>query len=787
MSFIITPTPTYVSTEEEALKWANYYSDVGRCGYDTETTGLDLIRDKVLFFSFADETTRICAPIRLLRMFKDVLANPGVEMRMTNANFDRHMSANHQVHIDGFIYDTIPMDFLIDENRQGRHGLKQCSLDYLGLQMASFSTVFGSKKNPTAKEGIEYVKKILDALETNDETKALAILAQLGRLEGMDDDFIEAYVKCSKSLDSWLSDDKDEKGYTTKTLLRYARSTGFATKTTGKAGYVVDICDFIGIPMEGISKEHREELLWVYSDEEVTKDFNLMLVEGMEAYMVGETDEDALQVIQDMICDYASLDAWVSYNLVPVMLDRLEDIQTGVNVDSGGCTNLREMYEKEYEPLIHTSFNMERRGVKVDLTRCKSVHSEIMADLGDVERSIVNITGKILNLNSHDQVRSILYENRNGKWYDKLGRPARKFSGTGDSKLPSTKGDVLEELALAGMPVAKLLVEYKKFKKIEGFVRMFPEKADGWGRLHTSFNVVGARTGRWASRGPNMQNIPSKGKLGKLVRGLFIPEEGNAIIVADYGQLEMRILAHLSGDENMCEAINAGRDLHSATAYLTGAGEYDAVYGAKVKADEGGTLTEEETMLVTLRGYMKTIGFGLNYGMGAVMLAKRLGLAVVRGKNGRESSPEAEDLIEQYFDAYPRIREFMDATKEDANDNRYVQTVTGRFRRLPEVTSQERWVRMKALRQAGNSVIQGSAADIINKATVDIEYNERLKELDVVLLLQIHDELVLECPDIPEVIEEAKVIIQRAMEDAIILDVPMEAVPGSGYSWGEAK
>lgn len=781
MKFVETPEPIYVETKEEAQAWKEVFSAEPAIGFDTETTGLDIIRDRVKYFSIATEEHRICVPVRLLHEFKDVLEDENIEKRMTNCKYDMHMAANHGVIVRGKISDTIVMDFLLDENRQGRHGLKETAKDYLGLRMASFATVFGNLKGGK-NQAVQMLVKMHDCLEASNYDLAVQILAELGKIHSASEEVLDGINKLTASVSKGYS-------YTVKSLLAIGRKAGMCSKTTGRRGFAVDVAKYMDIIDKDaeVSSDERENLLWVMDEEAVNIDMHEKLLEELTASI--DMPEDPLGTIKLVVADYASLDAWASFMLVDVMRDLLAIEETS---DEGSMYSLADYYDEWYDDLLMAAWEMERKGFKVNVDKCIEVETDIIAQLTECERAISKKTGKVMNLNSSAQLKEYFYTNTSNGFKDIFGNPVIFWSkgGTGGKKSPSTGVSALEYFAEKGDEVATLILEYRKLKKIQEFVHKFPIDADEEGRIHSSLNIVGARTGRWASRNPNMQNIPSKGELGSLVRSLFIPEKGNTLIVADYGQLEMRIMAHYANEEAMIDAIANDKDLHSMTAALAGGYDYEAVVSAKRKKDAGESLTKEEKALCNVRRNMKAVGFGLNYGIGAVKLGRQLGLNVdekmQRGRI-REKCPEGEQLIKDYFGVYPRIQQYIEDTKQYAMDNMYVQTISGRFRRLPEVNSSQFWIRAKAQRQAANTVIQGSAIDIMNAAVLNIYRNEDFHSLGASILLQVHDELIIECSADPSVVSEVKAIVQEAMENAWKLKVPLEATPGDGPTWEHAK
>ena len=777
MKFIETPEPIYVENKIDARSWKEVFATESSIGFDTETTGLNIINDRVKFFSIANKNHRICAPVRLLPVFKDILENNSIEKRMTNCKYDMHMAMNHGVQIQGRIADTICLDFLIDENRHGRHGLKETSKDYLGLRMASFGTVFGNLKGGK-NQAVLMLCKMHDCIESKDLQLATQILAELGKIPNASAEVLDGITRITASIAKGYT-------YTVKTLLAIGRKAGICTKTTGRRGFVVDVCSYLGFDID--DDFSRDENAWVMTSDAIKDDMHDMLLRDLTS-MVPHA-EDPIEMLKLIVADYASLDAWASYSLVDIMEDELSQIEM---FDTGDMYNLLDFYNDTFVDLIYSSWDMERTGFKVDVKECHRVESEILKDISTIEMQVAKEMGRVINLNSSAQLKEYFYAQNAQGWHDIYGNPVKFWSkgGTGGKKSPSTGIEALNYFADKGQPVAKLVLEHRKLKKIQEFVHNFPLDADANGRLHSTLNIVGARTGRWSSRNPNMQNIPSKGDLGSLVRSLFIPADGNTLIVCDYGQLEMRIMAHFAEESEMIKAISEGKDLHSMTAALAGGYDYDAVVAAKKKKDKGQKLTEEEKLLCTVRRNMKAVGFGLNYGIGAVKLGRQLGLpiqeTIVRGRL-REKCPEGQQLITDYFNVYKNINNYIEDVKAFANEHQYVQTISGRYRRLPEINSREFWIKAKAQRQAGNTVIQGSAVDIMNNAVLKLYRNKQLKELGVSMLLQVHDELIFECPNSEDTINKAKAIIQECMEKAWDLKVPLEAEPGHGPTWEDAK
>jgi DNA polymerase I-like protein with 3'-5' exonuclease and polymerase domains len=801
-TFIRTPDPVYIRDRKAAQEWAERYEKCDSVGFDTETTGLSNIKARIKFFSFSDGETRVCGPVRLLGEFKGILENPAISKRMTNAKFDTHMCASHEIYIKGDLLDTVIMDWLLDENRRGQqHGLKICAKDYLGLQMAPFKDVFGAVGSKDKE--VEMVSRMHDALERSDEGYALELLSIVGKVYGAPA-VIEDLKKVSKALvacreskvDAWLAP---------SVILRIARKHEFCPRTRTKLGGISDLMELLGA--DPVPKEDREDLKWLLTDEGFLEECMHTLLSKLKDLVLMDTAP--LDMLELLVGDYASLDAWASYMLADELLDRLDVI----DVEPG--QTLKDMFMSKYVPFTRTIWNMERRGFALDMDALQDLADPLQEKLDLLSREFVSQVGWDVNPNSTKDLREVFFtKNPAGEWLDPFGNTpfAWTSGGASGNKQPSIAKAVIEEWAERGHPLASLLQEYRTFEKIHGtYLTSLPGWVDGFDRIHTQLLVHGTVTGRLSSRNPNLQNIPARGPWGSRIRKLFIagkygdslpfghdaidhvavpdfaPDQEMTLIVADYEQLEMRIMAHMSGDSTMCATIHDGKDLHSMTAALAGGHNYDRIVAAK-KADNP---TQEDLELIDVRAGMKAVGFGLLYGIGAGKLGRQLGLPIIpkRLRNGHtyDTCPEAQDLIDTYFGIYPDVQDFIHSTHEFVEDHLHVRTILGRYRRLPEMLSKLKGLRNRIMRQSVNSIIQGSAADIVNTAMLKCELSPKLRALGVRMLLQIHDELVFEAPNIPEIIEEAKEEIRKQMENPIPMRVPIIVSMDEALSWGEAK
>jgi len=368
-------------------------------------------------------------------------------------------------------------------------------------------------------------------------------------------------------------------------------------------------------------------------------------------------------------------------------------------------------------------------------------------ELRALEERIWQEAGEQFNVNSPVKLGQILFE----KMKYPVGRKTAK------TRVSSTGVEVLTELAEQGFPIARLVIEYREISKLKGtYVDALPELADENSRVHSSFHQTVAATGRLSSSDPNLQNIPIRTAAGREIRRAFIAGPGNKLIVADYSQIELRILAHLSGDQNLIAAFERNDDIHRATA-------------AKIFGVSPDLVTQE------MRFAAKRINFALLYGMAAFTLGKDLGV----------STAEARSYIESYFAQFPAVRGTLDGVLEEARSTKEVTTLFGRVRPIPDIHASNGLVRGNAERMALNAPFQGSAADIIKIAMVRLDRALVESGSQARMLLQVHDELVLEAP--AEEVAGITELVRRVMEGAAQLKVRLAVEVGSGDNWLEAK
>jgi DNA polymerase-1 len=386
---------------------------------------------------------------------------------------------------------------------------------------------------------------------------------------------------------------------------------------------------------------------------------------------------------------------------------------------------------------------MEHAGIGVDRKYLEKMGADLRARLADLEKKIHEMAGEPFNVNSTDQLRAILF--------DKFELPVLKKTSTGK---PSTDQSVLKKL---DHPLVDALLEYREYEKLRStYVDGYLPLIDGDGRIHTRFNQMAATTGRLSSDRPNLQNIPVRSESGMTIRKAFVADEGAEFLVADYSQIELRILAHMSGDPFLIEAFRKGTDIHAATA-------------ARVWDLPLGEVTDDR------RRTAKMINFGLLYGMEAFGLADRLGI----------SRDEARQHIDAYFDQFEDVKQFMADVVTRARNDGYTTTLFGRRRYLPELKSDNFRIRQMGERMALNAPVQGTAADIIKKAMIDLDARLKEEGLESAMLLQIHDELILECP-VSE-LEAAEKVVVEAMEQVTHLDVPLRVDLSTGRDLAAVK
>ncbi len=431
---------------------------------------------------------------------------------------------------------------------------------------------------------------------------------------------------------------------------------------------------------------------------------------------------------------YAAEDADITLRLHEALHEQLEEKKS-----------LLTLYNDVELPLVQVLTYMEQQGALVNASKLHNQSLQIQTRLTELEKQAFDLAGEEFNLASPKQLQVIFFE--------KLELPILKKTPKGQ---PSTAEEVLVELS-RDYELPKVILEHRGLAKLKNtYTDKLPLMiASSTGRVHTSYHQAVTATGRLSSTDPNLQNIPVRNEEGRKIRQAFEAPEGHVLIAADYSQIELRIMAHLSKDKGLLDAFSQGKDIHRATAAeIMGVDEVD--------------VTSEQ------RRHAKAVNFGLIYGMSAFGLAKQIGV-------GRK---EAQEYINTYFERYPGVREYMDNTRELAAKQGYVETLFGRRLYLPEINSKNGMRRQAAERTAINAPMQGTAADIIKKAMIAMHKWIKEEATDVSMILQVHDELIFEVPVTR--VEEAKAKIKEIMESAVQLDVPLLVDAGVGANWHEA-
>ena len=406
--------------------------------------------------------------------------------------------------------------------------------------------------------------------------------------------------------------------------------------------------------------------------------------------------------------------------------------------------NLYELFTSTEMCLMPLLAEMEIQGIHLDSQTLYDYNKELTIGIEDIQNKIYSTVGHAFNIASPKQLQEVLFTER--------GLKPTKKTKTGYS----TDTSVLEELALYD-PVPKMILEYRELAKLQStYVETLPSMCDKNERIHTDFIQTGTATGRLSCREPNLQNIPVRNEAGRKIRSAFTATPGTILISADYSQIELVVLAHLSQDKNMCNAFISGTDVHKATAAL--------IFGVP-----------QEEVTPQMRRTAKTINFGVIYGMSAFRLANDLGI----------SRTQAAEFIENYFKTYSSVNDFINSTIQKTEETGFVQTIFGRKRHIANINSKNKLEKSGAERMAVNTPVQGSAADIVKKAMLDVSKALEEENTQAKLILQVHDELLVECPDNPQTIEKTISIIKEKMENAVKLNVPLKVSIEYGKNWGE--
>nr|WP_308648615.1 DNA polymerase I [uncultured Agathobacter sp.] len=472
-------------------------------------------------------------------------------------------------------------------------------------------------------------------------------------------------------------------------------------------------------------------LLGDYPYDGVAKDYLSIMLSSKKDYLGKLTCEQMIKEDEKKVVDYACYEAYVAWKSKEILESNLKE------------KGMYELYENIEMPLVFVLYDMEKEGIRADGDKLKEYSRELAVSINKIEKRIYEEAGEEFNINSPKQLGVVLFE--------KLQLPNEKKTKTGYS----TSAEVLDKLA-PDHPIVADVLEYRQLSKLkstyaDGLINFIEQD----GKIHTTFNQTITATGRLSSTDPNLQNIPIRIELGKLIRKVFLPEEGHLFVDSDYSQIELRVLAHLSDDEKLIAAFKNGQDIHRSTASLVFDTPFDEVTDIQ-------------------RRNAKAVNFGIVYGISAFGLANDLNI-------GRK---EAQAYIDSYFEKYPKIKAFLDKTVSEAKEKGYIKTMFGRIRPIPELSSSNFMQRQFGERVAMNSPIQGTAADIIKIAMIRV-HDRLLKEnLKSKLILQVHDELLIEtAEDEKEYVIE---LLEEEMHKAADLKVSMEVGTECGYDWYDA-
>ena len=470
-----------------------------------------------------------------------------------------------------------------------------------------------------------------------------------------------------------------------------------------------------------------------YTLEDIAQEYrNVMLMDYKQQFGKKSVAE-SMETEEEKFTQYAG-------GLIQTIYDCYEKL-----TDALSQTAMKELYDEIEMPLVYALYDMEKAGIAVEKDALAEYGSRLTGRIDELEKNIYELAGESFNINSPKQLGVILFE--------KLGLPFAKKTKTGYS----TSADILEKLRTYD-PIVGQILEYRQLTKLKstyadglaGYIR--PDDQ----RIHGKFNQTITATGRISSTEPNLQNIPVRMELGRLIRKVFVPKEDCIFVNADYSQIELRVLAHMAGDEHLIQAYKEAQDIHRMTASQVFHTPFDEVTPAQ-------------------RSNAKAVNFGIVYGISAFSLSQDIGVTV----------GEAKAYMEAYFKTFPGVRRYMTEVVEQAKQRGYVETLLHRRRNLPELTSSNHNMRAFGERVALNMPIQGAAADVMKLAMVAVWKRLRAEKLQARLVLQVHDELIVECPEAEA--ETVARLLQQEMEGVVKLSVPLTADAHWGRNWLEAK
>ena len=472
-------------------------------------------------------------------------------------------------------------------------------------------------------------------------------------------------------------------------------------------------------------------LIGEYPYDGVAKDYLGLMVPSQKEILGKKTLSEALTDELDKAMKVLCYEVYIAWKSMPVLSGELK------------TKGMLSLYREIEMPVAFVLYDMEKEGIAIDREALKKYGEDLSVSIAELEKRIYEAAGEEFNINSPKQLGVILFE--------KLQMPNSKKTKTGYS----TSAEVLEKLAV-DYPIVSDILEYRQLTKLKStYADGLANYIDETGRIHTTFNQTITATGRLSSTEPNLQNIPIRIELGKMIRKVFHPAKGNLFVDSDYSQIELRVLAHVADDEKLIEAFQNGQDIHRTTA--------SHVFG--VPFDEVTDLQRRNA---------KAVNFGIVYGISAFGLSQDLNI----------SRKEAQEFIDKYFETYPKIKAFLDSTVEQAKKDGYIKTLFNRIRPIPELSSSNFMQRQFGERVAMNSPIQGTAADIIKIAMIRVHDRLIREKLKSKLILQVHDELLIEA--LEEEKEQVIALLEEEMKNAVKLKVSMEVGTETGYDWYDA-
>lgn len=472
-------------------------------------------------------------------------------------------------------------------------------------------------------------------------------------------------------------------------------------------------------------------LIGEYPYDGVAKDYLGLMVPSQKEILGKKTLSEALTDELDKAMKVLCYEVYIAWKSMPVLSGELK------------TKGMLSLYREIEMPVAFVLYDMEKEGIAIDREALKKYGEDLSVSIAELEKRIYEAAGEEFNINSPKQLGVILFE--------KLQMPNSKKTKTGYS----TSAEVLEKLAV-DYPIVSDILEYRQLTKLKStYADGLANYIDETGKIHTTFNQTITATGRLSSTEPNLQNIPIRIELGKMIRKVFHPAKGNLFVDSDYSQIELRVLAHVADDEKLIEAFQNGQDIHRTTASHVFGVPYDEVTDLQ-------------------RRNAKAVNFGIVYGISAFGLSQDLNI----------SRKEAQEFIDKYFETYPKINDFLDSTVEQAKKDGYIKTLFNRIRPIPELSSSNFMQRQFGERVAMNSPIQGTAADIIKIAMIRVHDRLIRDKLKSKLILQVHDELLIEA--LEEEKEQVIALLEEEMKNAVKLKVSMEVGTETGYDWYDA-